>query len=109
MARMVRKQVYMGGELDRALATRAADLGVTQAEVVREALGRYLAETTDETHSAAADRLRELWAESDAAGYGGGWRTSTREEWHERPGDARREHPDLRGRQHGGREDPDGS
>jgi hypothetical protein len=105
MGRMVRKQMYIDAELDKALTARADQLGVGQAQIVREALGQYLAAKQGEMRDASIDRLRELWAESDAHGYGGGdWRSLTREELHERPGDARRERAHLRGRQRGSSE-----
>ena len=38
MARMVRKQVYLGQEQDRVLKLRARERGVTEAQVIRDAL-----------------------------------------------------------------------
>jgi hypothetical protein len=99
MGRMVRKQLYIDAELDEALSARTAATGESQAGIVREALGRYLTSDTDVTSETGVRRLQELWEESRKAGYGGGdWRSVTREELHERPGDARRERTRLRGR-----------
>jgi hypothetical protein len=97
MARMVRKQIYMDEELDRALSARAAARGVTQAQVVREALERALLGGAELGRAAAVSRLQAMWAESDAMGVGSetGERRWTREELHERPGDARRERARL--------------
>jgi hypothetical protein len=103
MARMVRKQIYMDAELDRALSARAAARGVTQAEIVREALTRMLVGGADDARAASVARLEVMWAEAQAMGVGSltGERTWTREELHERPGDARRERDRLRGRLEG--------
>jgi hypothetical protein len=98
MGRMVRKQLYIDTELDQALAARAAATGASQAEIVREAVGRYLSSDPDVTQEAGVRRLQQLWKQSRDAGYGGGdWRSRTREELHERPGDAGRERSRLRG------------
>lgn len=40
MPRMIRKQVYIGPEQDRMLKRRARQRGVTEAEIIREALDR---------------------------------------------------------------------
>lgn len=101
MERMVRKQLYIDAELDRALCARASALGVTQAQIVREALGRHLVGGAEDARAAAVTRLQGLWAESRAEGLGSGGRRWTREELHERPGDARRERAGLRGRRAG--------
>jgi hypothetical protein len=110
MGRMVRKQMYMTDELDAALKLRALSLGVSEAEVVRMALTEYMDEAASDDRRAGVARLQQLWAESDAKGYGGGdWRSVTREELHERPGDVRRERARLRGRLEGGDEEVTGS
>jgi hypothetical protein len=101
MERMVRKQLYIDAELDRALVARASALGVTQAEVVREALGRHLVGGAEDARAASVARLRAMWAESHDEGIDSGGRRWTREELHERPGDARRERARLRGRRTG--------
>ena len=105
MGRMVRKQMYIPDSLDRDLEMRAESMGVTEAEVVRRALTEYMAQGAADDRRGAVERLRMLWAESDARGYGGGeWRSLTREELHERPGDVRRERARVLGRQ-GGRDE----
>jgi len=83
MARMVRKQLYMDDRLDHELAQAAERMGVSQAEVVRRALGAYMTTGSVEGESVAMRRLQEWWAEVDALGIGGG-RDWTREELHER-------------------------
>ncbi len=42
MARMVRKQICITEELDRRLAEMAGRRGVSQSEIVRDALGSYV-------------------------------------------------------------------
>lgn len=86
MGRMVRKQMYISEQLERDVEVRARSLGVTQAEVVRRALTAFVAEDPNADRLAAVERLRELWAESDAKGYGSGsgGRTWTREDLYER-------------------------
>ena len=43
MSKMIRKQIYMFEEQDRLLKSKARELNVTEAEVVREALEVYQA------------------------------------------------------------------
>ncbi|MDI6900621.1 MAG: ribbon-helix-helix protein, CopG family [Anaerosomatales bacterium] len=86
MARMVRKQLNIEYELDRALAEQAEKLGISQSELVRQALERFLTESDEERRRAHVQRLREMWTDSDdRRGTSGsaddGW---TREEIHER-------------------------
>jgi hypothetical protein len=80
---MVRKQLYIDDDLDRRLAQRAEQLGVSQASLVREALDRLLADDRTAGQRAVAI-LEEMWAESDALGISSGGRKWTREELHER-------------------------
>ncbi len=84
MSRMVRKQLYIGADLDRALAQRARSLGVSQAELTRIALERLLAADASGEQSAAVSALEAVWADADARGLRSGGRTWTREELHER-------------------------
>ena len=42
MGRMVRKQIVIQGEQERALEERAAALGISQSALVREALDAFL-------------------------------------------------------------------
>jgi hypothetical protein len=56
MVRMVRKQICIDEELDRALAERARLLGVSQGEVVRAALRRDIEGSEDTA-------LHAVWSE----------------------------------------------
>ena len=51
MAQMIRKQIYIDADNERFLKRRASELGVTEAEVVRQAL--------DEAEDRAASAIRE--------------------------------------------------
>jgi hypothetical protein len=84
MARMVRKQLYLDETTDRELARRARALGVTQAEIVRRAVERYLADQRPEANDRAWEELEAMWAESDRRGVGSGGQRWTRDELHER-------------------------
>jgi hypothetical protein len=74
----------MTDELDRELAAHAAATGQTQAEVVREALGRYLTGSAASTREALVGQLEKEWQESRQAGFTMGGRMPTKEELHER-------------------------
>ena len=90
MGRMVRKQIVMDPEQERALEERAQQLGVSQSSLIRDALERFLAESEEEQRRAAAwERLKRGWEEADRLGIGSGGRKWTREELHERPGPPR--------------------
>lgn len=83
---MVRKQLNIDHELDQALAEQADELGISQSELVRRALERFLTESDEERRRARVQRLQKMWAESDdrrgmSDSTGRGW---TREEMHER-------------------------
>jgi hypothetical protein len=56
MARMIRKQVYLGAAQERRLKQIAARRGVTEAAVIREAIER-LGEAPAARRGAAADPL----------------------------------------------------
>ncbi|NTU71253.1 MAG: ribbon-helix-helix protein, CopG family [Coriobacteriia bacterium] len=66
MARMVRKQLYLDEATDRRLAQRAALLGVSQAQLVRIAVDRYLEDgvhrTRDEGHRRLLSAIDEIQA-----------------------------------------------
>lgn len=66
MGRMVRKQLYIDDEQDAALKAEAERLGVTQAEVVREAISAWLDEARARTRDEAWADLLKTWAEIDA-------------------------------------------
>ena len=90
MGRMVRKQINIEDELDVRLQQLAEEKGISQSEVVRQALERYLHETQVQTREEALKALKEHWAEGERRGISSGGKKWTREEMHERPGDARR-------------------
>ncbi|MDF1543241.1 MAG: ribbon-helix-helix protein, CopG family [Anaerosomatales bacterium] len=85
MGRMVRKQIVMDAEQERAVAARARALGISQSEFVRRAL--KLALTDDDSLKTEAWRqARELMDQAAVLRTGSGGRRWTREELHERPG-----------------------
>jgi phage gp16-like protein len=86
MTRMVRKQMYMDEELDRALALRARTMRTSQAELMRRAMQRYLAETEQETREATIARVVAGWDAAVEAGFTMGARMPTRDELHQRVG-----------------------
>jgi hypothetical protein len=90
VGRMVRKQMYIDDLLDHELARTAKQMGVSQAEVVRRAVGAFVTGGAGTGESRAMRELKEWWAEVDALGVGSGpeGRTWTREELHDR-GDGR--------------------
>ena len=97
MGRMVRKQIVLDAEMERELAARAEVLGLSQSELVRRAIGRYLHPPGGGSHRAQSmERLRDMWEQAEQMSTGSGGRRWTREEIHERPGDARRERAGVR-------------
>ena len=85
MARMVRKQIVIEPEQERALEAHARALGVSQYALIRQAIDSLLEQAEEE------ERRREAWAmvedewrRADREGWGSGGRTWTREELHER-------------------------
>jgi hypothetical protein len=87
MARMVRKQLYIDAELDKALAARAAATGESQAEIVRTAVSRYLAGNERSTRDAAVDTYLRLVEETRRSGaFTMGGPIPSKEELHEREG-----------------------
>ena len=85
MARMVRKQIVLEPEQERALAARAELLGVSQSELVRQAIDRLLEETEAAARREAAWKaLQAIWERADRDGVNSGPITWTREELHER-------------------------
>ncbi|MBI5230950.1 MAG: type II toxin-antitoxin system VapB family antitoxin [Coriobacteriales bacterium] len=78
MGRMVRKQLYLDAEIDARLARAADERGVSQAEVVREALDEYLARL--ESGRGDTEWLHEMWRDADRYGIGSGGRKWTRDE-----------------------------
>ncbi|MDO8879481.1 MAG: ribbon-helix-helix protein, CopG family [Coriobacteriia bacterium] len=87
MARMVRKQIVIDPEQERALEARAKALGVSQSALVRQAIDSLLQDAEEQERRLQAwERLRagSERAARDGIGSGGlGW---NREELHERGG-----------------------
>ena len=68
MSRKVRKQIYLDEEHDRALKRRAAELGVSESEVIRRALDHEAnsatpAEVHDSTPSMDEETRHATWRE----------------------------------------------
>jgi Arc/MetJ-type ribon-helix-helix transcriptional regulator len=100
MSRMVRKQIVMDAEQERAVAARARALGISQSEFVRRAVKQLLEQPpSSSARQRALEELRAGWAEAERSGVGSGGVKWTREELHERPGFARHERSRLRGGQ----------
>lgn len=60
MAQMIRKQIYIDAEQDRFLKQRSAELGVSEAEIIRQALGSVVCEAARQAE--ANDRIT-AWEE----------------------------------------------
>ena len=86
MGRMVRKQLYIDDEQEAALKRYAKERGVTEAELVRDALDRYLTEIAREEGDAAWARIMAFSEERAAMGSVPGKRDWTRDEIYDRPG-----------------------
>lgn len=86
MARMVRKQIVIDAEQERALENRAAALGISQSALVREALEAFLAGAarSDARKQSVWQELRAGMSESALGAVGSGGLAWTREELHER-------------------------
>ncbi len=84
MARMVRKQLYIDEAANRELDRRASSLGVTQAELVRRAIARFLANERDGVRESALGELEAAWRGAAARGVGSGGIRPSREQLHER-------------------------
>ncbi len=81
MGRMVRKQIVIEPEQERALAERAKVLGVSQSALIRQAIDDMLETTAREARMAAFERFAHV---ARSSGTGSGGRRWTREEIHER-------------------------
>jgi post-segregation antitoxin (ccd killing protein) len=85
MARMVRKQIVIDPEQERALEEHARALGVSQSALIRQAIDRLLADAKEqERRREAWEAIEDMWRRADREGWGSGGRTWTREELHER-------------------------
>ena len=83
MVRMVRKQICIDEELNRALAEKARRLGVSQGEVVREALRRDIEGASDSAVEAAWGEIATVLDDRADKGPLPGSRTWTREDAHD--------------------------
>jgi hypothetical protein len=85
MARMVRKQIVIEPEQERALEAHARACGVSQSALIRQAIDSLLEQAEEEERRREAwEAIEEMWRRADAEGWGSGGRTWTREELHER-------------------------
>jgi hypothetical protein len=85
MTRMVRKQIVMELDQERALEERALALGVSQSALIREAIDLLLTGKGDDSRRRAAwDELRRGMHDAAEAGVGSRGHRWTREELHER-------------------------
>ena len=93
---MVRKQIYLEAAQDRLLKRLAAEAGVSEAEVIRQAVARHAAHTRAATRDAHAwQRQRRRIEASIAEGPVAGTRSWTREDLYAhrlRPGSANTTH-----------------
>jgi len=79
--RMVRKQIYLEAAQDTLLKRLAAEAGVSEAEVIRQAVARHAAQTRASTRDAHAwQRQRRRIRASIAQGSLAGTRGWTRED-----------------------------
>lgn len=85
MARMVRKQIVIEAHQERALSQRAAVLGVSQSQLVREAIDVLFGGGVPRSRGQRAwEELLSGVDEARTAGVGSGGRRFGREELHER-------------------------
>ncbi len=85
MARMVRKQIVIGPQQERALEENAKALGISQSELIRRAVDAWLEDVAErERRREAWEAIEEVWRRADQEGWTSGGRTWTREELHER-------------------------
>lgn len=57
MAQMIRKQIYIDADNERFLKERSSELGITEAEVVRQALAEAECRVRDQSRREALNRL----------------------------------------------------
>lgn len=84
MARMVRKQLYIDKRQDEALKRRARELGISEAEVVRQALADSLAVPEDNDREKAWARELAFMRERAKMKVPQQARTWTRDELYDR-------------------------
>jgi post-segregation antitoxin (ccd killing protein) len=82
---MVRKQIVIDPEQERALEEHAKALGVSQSALIRQAIDALLRDAEERAQRREAwEAIEDLWRQADREGWGSGGRTWTREELHER-------------------------
>jgi hypothetical protein len=81
---MVRKQIVIDPETERALAERARELGVSQSALIRQAIDRLLEDSEEVCRDKAWDEALAFMKGETRARAGSGGRKWTREEIHER-------------------------
>jgi hypothetical protein len=108
MCAMIRKQIYITGEQDAALKTRARSLGATESDVIRRGLDRELAvDEATALRTAAWERLKAGMLERTEQARREGWegvggRTWTRDDiYDDEDSLPRHQRPGLRTRPHG--------
>ena len=84
MAKMVRKQIYVGPEQEAELKRRARQTGASEAELIRQALDRHLAVVPPPPDPRGWDNERAFILDLINKGPVPGGRSWTREELHER-------------------------
>ncbi len=84
MARMIRKQIYIESVQDSILKQKARILGVTEAEVIRQAIDRQMTSVRTNTRDLRAwDREKAFIAKRMAKGYVSAVRRWKREDSYE--------------------------
>ena len=84
MSVMVRKQVYIQPQQEKLLKQRAAEMGVSEAEIIRQAIDHWLEEKARQRQAKKAwEKARILMEELYAQGAVPGKRTWTRDELYE--------------------------
>ena len=87
MARMVRKQLYLDDAQEASLKHYARERGVTEADLMRQALDAFLAGIAREERDAAWGRIEAFSKKRAAMGPVPGTRDWTREGLYDRPKD----------------------
>ncbi len=84
MSVMVRKQVYIKPQQEKLLKQRAAEMGVSEAEIIRQAIDHWLEKEARQRQAEKAwEKARALMEERYAQGAVPGERTWTRDELYE--------------------------
>ena len=81
----MRKQIVIHSEQERALASRAASIGISQSALIREAIDVFLGGTRNDARKQRAwEELRAGMDDAARNGVGSRGRRWTREDLHER-------------------------